>query len=1121
MEENLQLHTSNRLEHLLEAWVRRLRRDPLPPFAREVVVVQSQGMRRWLLLEMARRRGIAAGLWMPFPRDLARCLSEAVLDGHLDYESQGNEPGPFDREILVWRLFGLLGQLNPIKESSLRIPAAYLAADPDQRKRFQLASRLAALFDDYQLFRGDWLRSFEAGLPIFEEGDAKEEIARWQAHLWRQLQEEERGDHLARRLAETLERLRQPRLELKLPPRITVFGVSSLPPIFLQLLRAASRHLPVEIYFASPTWHYWGDLFSDREQLRLARRFRRRHTEGTREQTEKPAHLERGNSLLSGLGQQGRDFFNLLQELDDSGDTWHEVDFEEPGQTSVLRAVQSDILNLVDRGSDEPPLPLALGGDGSLAIHVCHSPLREMEVLREELLRAFLEMPQLRPSDILVLLPDIETYAPLIDAVFGVAHEGAPSIPYSIADRRLASTQKPAAALLALLDLVGLRLTVAEVFGLLESPALRRAAGIEESELGLLRARVQQVGIRWAIDGRQRSEEFGVPSFEESSWQAGIDRLLLGYAIGPTDSICCGIAPSAGDGAGNTDLLGRFLAFLDRLFGDLRALQKSRHAIDWSRDLLALTDRQLLADGEDEEIALQLLRDAFARLDQAQALAGLQEDLPLEVIRQYLRHVLADDQASGGFLSGGITFCALRPMRSIPFELVAIAGLDDASFPRRDPPRAFDLLALAPQRGDRSPRLDDRYLFLETLLAARERLLLFYPGASQRDSAEKAPSVVLSELLDLLDRSFEMPDGSKARRHLLVHHPLQAWSATNFGPQPRSSSRENAAACAALRAPRQDLPPFLPSSLALPAAEDEEKLELRLEELIEAYTSPSRYFCRHVLGLSLAEDDEEEEEKEVFALATLPRFRLMQEMLEKRLGYEEADAESELALLRARFDLPPALLGEATYRRLLLEVETLLGRLEPGMRAKESRLAIEVVGNESNNYVLRGSLAYRGENLLRLRPAALRPRDLLGTYIEGLAAQAQEPGKLRTIAFGKEGGFELRPGGRAGRAKEQLGDLVAGFRELSRQAIPFFEKASFAYAEEQQRLLDPRKARPAGAELAAARQGYSGDERRRGDRNALVDLLWRGQDPLELPAFAEWAKRVYRPVLENRKELKV
>ncbi len=229
--------------------------------------------------------------------------------------------GPSTARCCLWRLYGLLGAAAPDGgPGPLRVPAAYLAGDGEGRQ------------DDSSWRRG-WppsstttSSSAPTGCATSRPGDRfsrtsdpRQETADWQAHLWRQLAEPEAGDHLARRLAMTLEKLQVAAIGKTpaLPARITVFGVSSLPPIFLELLRAAARHLPVELYFASPTWHFWGDLASDREQSRLARRLRRRGSAPG-------GHYERGNSLLAALGGQGRDFFNLLQELDESGESWHE-----------------------------------------------------------------------------------------------------------------------------------------------------------------------------------------------------------------------------------------------------------------------------------------------------------------------------------------------------------------------------------------------------------------------------------------------------------------------------------------------------------------------------------------------------------------------------------------------------------------------------------------------------------------------------------------------------------------------------------------------------------------------------------------------------------------------------
>lgn len=307
-----------------------------------------------------------------------------------------------------------------------------------------------------------------------------------------------------------------------------------------------------------------------------------------------------------------------------------------------------------------------------------------------------------------------------------------------------------------------------------------------------------------------------------------------------------------------------------------------------------------------------------------------------------------------------------------------------------------------------------------------------------------------------------------------------------------------------------------------------ETLELGLAELIEAFTSPSVYFCRRVLQLAAFRDEEEELETEPFGLTLLPRFQLLEEMLGRRLDGAEPDSADELALLRARFDLPPALLGEATYRRLRVEALTLLGRLPPGLRGPERRLPVEIAGDD---WLLRGSVPLRGSSLLRLRPGRVRPRDLFTGFTLGLAARIALVPELgpdaapRNVVFGREGGFDLRPAAGADRALGQLAELVAGFRELRRRPLPFFENASFAFAEERQRQRDPRQARQAGGELEAARRAFAGAGREpgrpggRGDQDAATRLLWRGRDPLAEGDFGAWASRVFLPVLAARREI--
>ncbi len=917
MMSELTLYTSNRLDVLVARLAQVMVDSPLPPLEREIFITQSQGMQRWLTLQLAARHGIAGGLTTPFPRPFCHWLAGRVLD-HDDLPSTeaigDRQTGLFDRETLTWRLFQLLTRaVEGDTAGRVAEAAAYLEADPDQRKRLQLASRIAALFDDYQMFRPDMLSGWEgASEPRLNEPNSASEL--WQAMLWRDLclpsadsaeDDAPKDTPLHRRLHRLIEVLSASEPPAGLPSRVSVVGVSSLPPIFIDLLAALSRHLPVAVYFVSPTYHYWGDLRSERETSRLARRMKLRPDQLLEER-----HFEQGHALLAALGRQGRDFFNLLQQADETGGAWQDVEFEEPGEDSALHVLQNDILHLVDRGSEQR-LPLD-PADRSIEIHACHSPLREMEVLRDRLLDSLARDPDLRPGDILVQVPDIELYGPYIQAVFGVDHDAAPRLPFSIADRRAGREQPPSEVFLDVLDLVGSRLTVRQVFDLLDTPAIRRRFELAVDEIPTLRRLVDDVRIRWAMDGGQKRTDFELPALDANTWRAGLDRLLMGYAVGSDagfDSVLpAGIAPFAGDTTGAADAIGRFTTYVERLFEILRQLGKARPLDDWVGVTLSAVDHLFAAESEAEERGLQWVRDEINKLAKLQAAIGLDEPISPRVVRDHLASVLHGSGFGSGFIDGRITFCALKPMRTIPFRVVCIAGLNDGAFPRQDLRRSFDLIAASPKAGDRSLRDDDRYLFLETLLAARDRLILSFVGRSQKDSSKREPSVVLAELMDQIDRTFvpagPPADGSarSARELLWVEHRLQPWSPAYFSAQEtsedadpaqiddrlRSFSHENARAAQALAAVRHEVPRFADGELpgledALLESHGPVELEVRIDDLRRFWRLPCRHFCQGSLGLRLPDEEEAEAESEPFLIGGLEAFEIRQWMLDRRL----------------------------------------------------------------------------------------------------------------------------------------------------------------------------------------------------------------------------------------------
>lgn len=1117
-EAGLSIHTSNRLDLLVEQLASALSVDPPPPLEHELVVVQSQGMRRWLTLALASRLGVAANLRMPFPQGFCHELADDVLDlGDSPGGAHGHTGSAFGRELLTWRILATMAGWDD--DPAFAAPAAYFRDDPDGRKRYQLARRVADVFDNYQLFRPSMLLEWER--EELREPAVADGHEQWQARLWRQLVADTDEEHLARRFARLTARLRDtPRQPSCLPARVSVFGVSTLAPASVDLLVAMSRFVPVSVYMVSPTYHYWGDIRSERESARLQRRLQR----GAPCRPE-DLHLESGNPLLATLGAQGRDFFGLLQQADADGTAWQELDFVDPWPdtdrpASALHVLQSDVLNMRTRGrGDDSEAPVRLeADDDSLVVNVCHSPMREMEVLRDHILDAFERDADMRPDDVLVMVTDIERYAPYVEAVFGAPEAGCPALPFSIADRGPASTRQPVRALLALLDLIDSRVTAADVFDLLELTVVSRRFGLSADDVATARAWAQQANVRWGVDAEQRRLEHGLAGIDANSWRRGLDRLLMGYATGDVDGLVAGIAPQGNAALAAPETLGRFAWFADVLFDQLARLRSPRGAAAWATDLLDAVDLMIEADGDDDEQALGQVRDTLGELASAERRAGLESaglELTLAVVREHLATAVEADSLGHGFISGRITFCALKPMRTIPFAMICVAGLGERQFPRRDRAAGFDLMADHPAAGDRSLRADDRYLFLETLLSAGKRLVLSYEGRSQHDNSELAPAVVVSELLDQVDRSFEAGAGMSAGRQVTVEHKLHPFDSAYFDPDHRALFSYAAESCeiskTAEAAPRP-APSFIASGLDV-----EEPDVIALADLVSFWLHPSKHFVRSVLQIYLDDGTGELAESERFALDGLERYQLEDWMLARRLAGDVAPG-AELALLRARGDLPLAGLGSANYERTRTAVDSFHAAL-PEHRPI-APLAIDIGGD---GWRVGGVIEGRTDiGLLRYRPASLKAKDIVGAWVEHVAlGAAGTEHACVTHILGTDATEQLAP---VDDAMTVLAALVDGYRAGRRAPLPVFPATSHAWAERELALRAPKSGLRTSA-LHEARKKWKGTQARAGYRGTpgestdpYVMLCVGDDDPLAdaADAFVTWAERLWMPILAAR-----
>ena len=1112
----LRLIESNRLEVLSQAIAASLSEPLSSPLAPEVIVVQSRGMQRWLSMELARISGICANVSWPFPNAFVLDMFSRILPGF-------TQPALFEKDALTLRIMdclpGLLGQdgFSRIRD--------YLQADTAGMKLYQFSAMMANIFDQYVIFRPELVLRWEEG-KVAPAGYPEN----WQAALWKKIIEGVDANHRAR-LKQLFSRGLAHTDRLLLPERVSIFGISYLPAFHLEVLKGLAGLIDVSLYCLNPCREYWADIMPERRITRIAGKV-----------PETDLHLESRNDLLASMGRLGRNFLDMVLDLDPE-----ETDLFEEGQRStMLGKVQADILNLKTPG--EEGLAEVEPGDCSIQVHSCHSPMREVEVLLDTLLKLFENPPSprsspargeevfgspspqsspprgeeeykeaarrgeedkegeeskegLEPRDVLVMAPDIEAYAPFIRAVFDMAGDDSRRIPYSISDRSFRRSSQLADALMAVLDLAGQRFEASLVMDLLDKEPVRARFGMDEEAVRKIHAWVTSANIRWGRDGKDK-EEIDLPGFEENTWGFGLKRLLLGYAMaGGEEGLFDGIAPLTDMDPASAELLGSFVEFVHRLFSGVEELRQERGLSEWSKVLLKIIDDLFAADEETLQELLQL-KSAVRNLDKIARDAAFTGTVSIDVVRHHLAKAFGHAAEGAGFLERGVTFCSMLPMRSIPFKVICLMGMNHESFPRRDYASGLDLMAMHPRKGDRSRREDDLYLFLEALLSARNVLSISYVGQGIQDNAPIPPSVVVSTLLEYLDKSFVTEKG-KASEGVVVKHCLQAFNPRYFTPDTGlfSYSKDNAYAARALSMDGQQGPV---SAVLLSEPEEEWRI-VDMVRLLEFFRGPARFFLRHRLGAMLPREEEALLDREPFAVTGLERYSLQQRVLAERLAGK--CVETDLARLRAEGDLPHGLPGELALTGIAGEIDAFLPIIRRAMTGA-GMVRKDIIAVAVDAFTLIGAVdSLEAQGFLSFRYADIKPSDLMRAWVSMLLLQAMSPGAQVT-------GLHIHKAGQARfSAVEEPFVVLKALLDVYWQGLcrpmHLFPRSSYAYAEVVKKTLNPDRA------MQEARRLWTGGWQARAEAgDAAMHLCFAGTDPLD-DEFRELAMQVYGPLIDR------
>lgn len=1057
----LHVHRAERTDILADGLGNLLATPPPDPFAEDLVVVPARGVERWLSQRLshvlgrgAGADGVCAGVAFRSPASLIAEISGT------------REDDPWSPEAMTWPLLEVVDA--HLDDPWCRTLAAHLGhfASGEERelrlgRRYAVARRLAGLFASYARQRPQLLAGWLDG----DTGGVADDLA-WQPELWRRLADAVAIDPPHVRHAKTVAQLRESGCEL--PERVSLFGYTRLSCTDIELLDALAAHHRVHLWLPHPSARMWDTLTDLR---------------GVIPRREDTSHRRVGHPLLATLGRDLRD----LQRALPAGAATDEHLPAGAHPETLLGWLQSDIAANTVRAQGRSHSP----GDRSVQVHSCHGPARQVDVLREVLLGLLADDETLEPRDILVMCPDIETYAPLIAADFGLgevvpdAHP-AHRLRVRLADRSLVQTNPLLAVASQLLTLAGSRVTASEVLNLIQADPVRARFGLTDDDLDDITEWVRESNIRWGFD-REHRKPYGL-SFIHHTWRFGLDRILAGVALSDDSRAWIDATLPLDDvGSNRVDLAGRLGEFVDRLQQTVDSLTGTRSLREW---LTAVVDGVKLltrVDDADGWQVSQLEREFGDVLARAGSRAGIPLRLP--DIQQLLSRHLAGRPTRANFRTGTLTVCTMVPMRSVPHRVVCLVGLDDTVFPRTGAVDGDDALAREPRTGERDVRSEDRQLLLDAVCAATETLVITYTGANEYTGDRRPPAVPLAELLDALDATA----GHPVRETILTQHPLQPFDIRNVEPggvitaapdTPFTFDPTVLRAARAAAGHRDERPRFAGAPLPPPPAGD-----ISLADLSGFFRDPVKGFFRS-LDYTLPADVEGVDDAIPVDINALEEWTVGDRMLADMLGGMSPDRA--LSAEWCRGTLPPGQIGWRTARRIRDQAAR-LAEAAAGFRSAPAR-AVDIDIDLGSGRRLTGTVSpVFGDRLVEVTYSKLGGKQLLAAWIPLLALAAHDPGRdWSAVCIGRRAkgdGARLETIGRpAAPAPDLLGDLVAIYDAGRREPIPLPLKTSYAWADARRNHTNP--------EYAAVFHWRSNDNFPGEDKQPAHARVWGAGAPL-------------------------
>ncbi len=1079
----LQLYPANKTETLAFLIAEIIARHPLKAcFAEEHILIQSQGMATWLQQEISAQNGVSALIKCEMPASYIWGLAEQLMP-------EAQHIPVFEKNNARWEIFRRLPEkleipcYRQLKHYLLAQNNVGAGGSPEhsisvnlteEKALFDLSSQIADVFDAYQNYRPDWIQAWEAGSSLSDLPSAAGELEQWQADLWRSLYPEipiTARQHRTALFQQLLERLEGGNDEVRqaLPERLFIFGLSALPPHWLPFITALSRHTDIHFMVFNPCKFYWGDVLSPLQQLKLEKALVER---GVSPETAADTFLE-GNPLLASWGKLGRDYISLLSSSADIQEVSVNLYDDHPDDKALcaLHCIQQDILNLQ---CTQHQVSVT---DDSVQFASCHSSLREVEALHDYLLNLLNKHPDLQAKDIIVMMPDVQDFSALIDAVFSRPAYDARGqghlLPYAISDQSLAQDQPLLDTLSGLLNLSSNRISGIDLLDWLEIPAIRARFDIAEDEIETIKVWIDSLNIRWGLSEAHRDALLHTPGTgKANTWLAAVGRLLAGYLVGQELVVAQGENVHLAFPQRSPEkhvLAGKLMRFLDVIERSISLQNKRLPIASWLKELNQFWHSWFDFEWVSDEIQSVLSRFE-TELKTEQAYTCFSASLGFPVIATLLNAHIENQRVSQRFLAGRINFCTLMPMRSIPFKVVCMLGLNEGAYPRQIHRQSFDLLTQTPNRiGDRSRRDDDRYLFLEAICSARDHLYISYCGNDVRDNSERYPSILVTELQSYCAEQFVLIgeggesthnflDSRLTRHHLQPFHPgyyFCTQPAEGVSLDERDSSAGLVKSFATEWLPlinpdvtkAMDETPHQHGFSSSPAKQKDTRV-IELRQLQSCVSHPLRFYYQTVLQVTLTGVEAALNDAEPFAVNGLDAYSLKKDLLHHWLTVEDFDAQESPLLehwqLAGKLPRPPL---DTLYHATI--VSSLESMHEVVKKQVGRQSAVHSFSFNLTPFELCGDLLIHDNQLIELSLSREPDIDFFPFWVKHVCWSmhvaelgVQEP--LASYLIGPEKMLCV-PVLDATTAREYALELCDFFEAASNKPFVFFPKSTFAW----------------------------------------------------------------------------